>query len=198
MIRVFFIRHGRTCWNDEKRIQGHTDVPLSPSGREALRTLRVPAEYSRWQAYSSPLKRAVETARLLGLNAPRRDPRLMEMSYGDWEGATWAGLVDRYGDGLAARARQGLDFRPDGGESPRELRSRLKAWLEEIGSLGRDTVAVTHKGVVRMALAMSTGWDLVSRAPARLHWDRGHLFALTDDDRHDIRVLSLNVALDPP
>lgn len=198
MTRVIFIRHGRTSWNDAKRIQGHTDIPLNEVGREAVKGLRLPSEYLSWQVHASPLKRAVETAKLLGLGSPRLEPRLMEMHYGAWEGTTWGELETRYGDALAVRTRRGLDFRPDGGESPRELRSRLQSWLVEIGSQGRDSVAVTHKGVVRMALAMATGWDLVSRAPARLRWDRGHLFAVTNSGSGGLEVLALNVVLEPP
>lgn len=198
MTRVFFIRHGRTSWNDEKRIQGHTDIPLSEVGRAELRVRRLPSEYRGWRVFASPLERAVESARLLGLESPFLDARLMEMNYGDWEGATWAELETRYGGALAARARRGLEFRPDSGESAGELKERLTSWLDEIRSSGRDTVAVTHKGVIRMALAMATGWDLFSRAPARLLWDHGHLFTLPADEPLVIQVAALNVVLAPP
>lgn len=198
MTQVFFIRHGRTLWNEQRRIQGHTDISLNDAGRAELGELAVPSAYRNWRVYASPLKRAVETARLLRLKPPILEPRLMEMDYGEWEGATWAELQARFGDALAARARRGLEFRPDGGESPADLRARLASWLEEIRDLSRDSVAVSHKGVIRMALAMATGWDLVSKAPAKLRWDRGHLFTLSPDPNRVIRVAALNVALEPP
>ncbi len=197
MTRVLFIRHGRTSWNDQKRIQGHTDIPLNAAGRAELRALSLPPEYRDWPVQVSPLKRAVETARLLGLQLPRLEPRLMEMNYGEWEGATWAELEARYGSALTDRTHRGFQFRPDGGESPEDLKARLTAWLEEIRALGRDSVAVTHKGVIRVALAMATGWDLVSKAPARLRWDCGHLFELPRNEPRAIRVAALNVALEP-
>jgi probable phosphoglycerate mutase len=195
MTRVLFIRHGRTSWNDEKRIQGHTDIPLSEVGRAQLGAARVPAQYKNWRVHASPLGRAVESARLLKLDFPTLDPRLMEMSYGDWEGATWAELEARYGEALAVRERRGLHFRPDGGESPADLRVRLLSWLDQIRGLGEDSVAVTHKGIIRMALAMATGWDLVSKAPARLRWDCAHLFDLPGDQAGVIRVAELNIEL---
>lgn len=199
MTRVLFIRHGRTSWNDEKRIQGHTDILLSDAGRAELRARRLPHEYRCWQVYASPLKRAVESSRLLGLENPLLDARLMEMHYGDWEGATWPELESKYGDAINTRALKGLDFRPDGGESPRELKARLGSWLEEVESLQRDCVAVSHKGVIRMALALATGWDLVSKAPARLLWDHGHLFTLSAGEPGvSVQVSALNVALGPP
>lgn len=180
MSLVLFIRHGRTAWNAGGRIQGHTDIALDDVGRSDLDGRRLPREFAQWPVFASPLVRAVESAHLLGLAAPRLDERLREMSYGAWEGSTWDELRARHGDQLAARERQGLDFRPDGGESPRELRARLRDWLGEIAG-GVPVVAVTHKGVIRMALAMATGWDLVSRAPHRLRWDRAHLFDVTQD-----------------
>jgi probable phosphoglycerate mutase len=198
MTHVFLVRHGRTPWNDDKRIQGHTDIPLNDDGRAELSALRVPSEYKSWPVHASPLQRAVETARLLQLKSPLLDPRLKEMHYGEWEGTTWAELEVRYGDALAVRARRGLEFRPDGGESPAELKLRLTSWLDDVRSQGRDTVAVTHKGVIRMALAMATGWDLVSKAPAKLRWDCGHLFTLSANERCAIEVAALNVALVSP
>lgn len=198
MTRVFFIRHGRTSWNDDRRIQGHTDIPLSDAGRAEVGRLRMPPEYRCWTVQASPLQRAVETARLLGLEPASLEPRLMEMHYGDWEGATRAELEARYGDAFDRRAGRGLDFRPDGGESPAELKTRLWSWLEDVRQDGVDTVAVTHRGVIRMALAMATGWDLVSRAPEKLKWDHGHLFTLSSEDPFTIRVAALNVALAPP
>ncbi|MDX1527285.1 MAG: histidine phosphatase family protein, partial [Gammaproteobacteria bacterium] len=128
---------------------------------------------------------------------PRLEPRLMEMNYGDWEGATWAELEARYGSELTDRTRRGFRFRPDGGESPEDLKARLTSWLEDVRTLGRDSVAVTHKGVIRVALAMATGWDLVSKAPARLRWDCGHLFEIPPKEPLAIRVAALNVALEP-
>ncbi len=197
MTRILFIRHGRTAWNDQKRIQGHTDIPLNEAGRAELRAMSLPPEYREWPVQVSPLGRAVETARLLGLTSPRLEPRLMEMNYGDWEGATWAELEARYGSALRERTRRGFQFRPDGGESPEDLKARLTSWLEDIRAPGRDSVAVSHKGVIRVVLAMATGWDLVSKAPARLRWDCGHLFELSHNEPLAIRVAALNVALEP-
>lgn len=193
MSRVLFIRHGRTAWNAARRIQGHTDIALDETGREELRGRRLPREFAGWPVFASPLARAVETARLLGLDPPRLDARLREMSYGAWEGSTWDEIRARHGGALAARERQGLDFRPDGGESPRELRARMIDWLAEVAG-GVSVVAVTHKGVIRMALAMATGWDLVSRAPHRLHWDRAHLFDVSPIA--ELRIHRLNLPLE--
>jgi probable phosphoglycerate mutase len=197
MSQVLFIRHGRTAWNDARRIQGHTDIPLSDAGRLEVQGRSVPAQFLSWPAFTSPLSRSMETARLLELPPPKTDPRLMEMSYGAWEGETWPELRERYGESLVRRERLGLDFRPDGGESPRELRTRLAAWLDEIRDTDQPAVVVTHKGVIRMALAMATGWDLVSKAPHRLRWDCAHLFEAPSQSGR-LEIVALNLSMEAP
>ena len=102
---VAFLRHGSTAWNEEGRMQGRRDVPLSDRGRaevEAWRTGMSEAspipKSAPW--YSSPLRRAVETAEILSGAPPQCEPALIEMDWGDWEGfrldelraAPWRGV----------------------------------------------------------------------------------------------------------
>ncbi|MEJ2120627.1 MAG: histidine phosphatase family protein, partial [Alphaproteobacteria bacterium] len=86
MTAVALIRHAPTAWNDEGRIQGHTDIPLSPRGREMAGTWSLPPELDDFAWVTSPLTRARETAALLGAPDPASDPRLMEADWGEWEG----------------------------------------------------------------------------------------------------------------
>jgi probable phosphoglycerate mutase len=194
MIPVLLIRHGRTSWNAEGRIQGHTDIPLSPAGREALSGCRVPARFGRLRWHASPLARAVETAGLLGARDLTIDPRLVELRWGEWEGSTKPEIRERHGEAFAENEARGLDFRPPGGESPRELRVRLEGWLEDVCAAGAPVAAVTHKGVIQMALALATGWDLVSRAPVRLEWDRAQHFCVSGTSPR-LRLEAPNVTL---
>src|SRR3546814_19841125 len=60
---------------------------------------------------------------------------------------------------LANEAR-GLDFRPPGGESPRDVQDRLRPLLAELADAGEDVVAVSHKGVLRALYALASGWDM--------------------------------------
>lgn len=194
MSELLLIRHGRTAWNAQGRIQGHRDVPLSPQGRKALAGLRLPPAFAHFRWFASPLTRAVETADLLGAREVRTDPRLMELHWGEWEGRTRQELREDDPEGFAANEARGLDFRPPGGESPRELRSRLEGWLEETCSLEPAVVAVTHKGVIQMALALATGWDLVSRAPVRLDWACAQYFRVSAEPP-GLRLEAPNVPL---
>jgi broad specificity phosphatase PhoE len=163
---LYYVRHGETDFNAEGRLQGRRDTELNARGRqqakecgELLRDLfardrRQPAEF----AYvASPLKRARETMEILratlGLE-PRSyatDDRLMEISYGEWEGLTLPEIEARYPRRLAERERDKWDFAPPGGESYRDLTKRIDDWYT---GLTRDTVVAAHGGGVRALMAL--------------------------------------------
>src|SRR5262249_25444742 len=102
---LYFVRHGETDWNRERRLQGQHDVPLNALGRDqatrcgvVLRELlaRTGRAAEEFDFVASPLGRARETMervrRELGVppEVYRTDPRLAELSFGSWEGLTFA------------------------------------------------------------------------------------------------------------
>ena len=87
MIPIALIRHGPTLWNEQKRLQGQADVPLSPDGHATVSTWRLPEEFAGYHWVASPLTRAQQTAGYLGLTV-KTEPAIVEMDWGDWEGAT--------------------------------------------------------------------------------------------------------------
>ncbi len=183
MTRLALLRHADTAWSREGRIQGQTDVPLlktiSVSLPDACRGMRV---------VTSPLARCVQTAALIGAPDAPREPRIREMSWGDWEGESLAALRARLGDEMRRNEERGLDFRPANGESPREVMNRVQSWLQEVAV---PTLAVTHRGVIRAILAHATGWDMRGKPPARLEWDAVHLFVLDAQGRPSIERLNV-------
>ena len=64
MLEIIAIRHGITEWNQQKRIQGHTDIPLSDEGIAILQQYNVPESWQQLTWFSSPLIRAQQTAEL--------------------------------------------------------------------------------------------------------------------------------------
>jgi len=193
MTLLALVRHGPTEWSAARRLQGRSDVPLSPAGREEVARWRLPPELVGWQWLTSPLQRAGETAELLGLAQARREPRLIEMGWGAWEGLTLAEL-DRIPEAaLAERAAAGLDFQPPGGESPRQVQARLIPLLADIAQAGRPTGGVTHKGVIRAVFALASGWNMLGKPPARLDWQSTHLFRLGADGSPAIVRLNLSL-----
>ena len=193
MTGLALIRHGRTVWNESGRVQGRSDTPLSEAGRADVSRWILPSEVDNFDWMTSPLRRAVETAQLLGVSNAATEPRLAEMHWGDWEGMTLGELRGRYGDEMIQNEARGLDFCAPGGESPREVQFRLSAWLTEISARGRPVAAVTHKGVIRAILALATGWDMTGPPPMRLDWAGCHLFELNSLGRPIVVKTNINL-----
>jgi probable phosphoglycerate mutase len=193
MTLLALLRHAETDWSAQKRLQGQTDIALNAAGRLSLGACRVPAEFGRLQVVSSPLLRCMQTAECLHLRNVRAEPRITEMSWGDWEGQSLAQLRDRLGDDMRANEARGMDFQPAGGESPRQVWARVLPWLAEVEAVQAPTLAVSHRGVIRVVFAAATGWDMLGKPPARLDWSCLHLFALGAAGRPT--VLRLNVPL---
>jgi broad specificity phosphatase PhoE len=162
---LYYVRHGQTDWNVERRLQGQHDIPLNALGRaqaaqcgQILRDLfaRDGRRASEFDYCASPLGRARVTMELmraeLGLDpdAYRTDARLMEMSFGRWEGFTIGELQNREAPALAARERDKWNFALPGGESYAQLMIRVRAWYE---SIARDIVVSAHGGVARALIA---------------------------------------------
>jgi|GEM_PF-802776 len=153
---LYLMRHGPTEWNSANRIQGRTDVPLSDYGRQIVLSRQLPEQAKDAQWFSSPLKRARETARLMQLE-PTTEPALTEISYGAWEGQ----FVDDE-ELLKIRRKNGWDGRPPGGETRREAFSRIEKWLTEEHAKGTrgDIGAVVHGGLIKTIYAYVTGWAM--------------------------------------
>jgi probable phosphoglycerate mutase len=165
-MKILLIRHGRTAWNEQGRMQGRVDLPLSPAGRAEVAGWQLPDGWAGARWLSSPLRRATETAALLTHRPVAIEPRLIEMDWGAFEGRTLAELRAAAPAAMAASEARGLDFRPDGGESPRAVRARLESLLAELTDA--PAVCVTHKGVIRAAISLATGWDMRCKPPIRL------------------------------
>ena len=175
-IDVVMIRHAMTAWNEAGRIQGHTDVPLSENGRRALMWRRLSRRFGSYRVHSSPLARAVETAVLLGFETMVLDRRLLEMNWGEWEGETRASVAMADACGVAHNEARGPDFRPPGGESPREVQARIVEWARSVADSPPGVVAITHKGVIKATLGLACAWDLTGKSPVRLDWACAHRF----------------------
>jgi broad specificity phosphatase PhoE len=156
------LRHAPTLWNEQGRIQGRTDIPVSELGQTSARTWTLADDIRRAYWFSSPLKRTQQTASILGIH-PKSDDRLIEMNWGDWEGETLQNLRDIHGEAMKQNEDLGLDFHPPGGESPRMVQERIMPWLAQVGGLDHSVAAVTHRGVIRAVTALATGWDMTGK-----------------------------------
>ncbi len=195
MTLLGMIRHGRTAWNGEGRLTGRTDIPLTEEGRAALTGLHPPEEFNGAKWHVSPLLRARQTAEILNQdNAELHiEPRLIEMSFGAYEGRTLEELrADPKAD-MAANEDRGLDFLPPGGESPRMVQERLRPFLAELGRTGGRHIAVAHKAVTRAVFAAAHDWNMMGRPPVKLRWEHAHVFEV--DARGGVRPWRMNLPL---
>jgi probable phosphoglycerate mutase len=177
---LYFMRHGETDWNVEGRLQGQHDTPLNAVGYgqatvcgEILRGLlaRDGRDPKSFDYAASPLTRARKTMELvragLGLDVGdfRTDARLVELSFGRWEGLTFAEVKRNPADvqALAGREHDKWGFRPPGGESYADLLVRVRQWH---ATVARDTIVVAHGGVARTLIVH---FGIEPRAAAPVH-----------------------------
>ncbi len=149
------LRHGTTKWNEEGRIQGRHDSPLSPSGRRQVHEwgmfLR---DYTTNQIIASDLGRVRETVGILReycKNVPVIwNSALREQSWGQWEGKTFHELKTEQPEELAAQIRAGWNFCPPDGESRKEVLKRSLPVIIKILQQfsGKQVLIVSHEGVV--------------------------------------------------
>ncbi|MEQ1942139.1 histidine phosphatase family protein [Mesorhizobium sp. VNQ89] len=153
----YFVRHGQTGWNAELRLQGQADTDITELGRrQAARNGQCLAglveDPAAFDFVASPLKRTRETMEIVRteMGLPERgyrvDSRLMEVHFGDWQGYTYAELEAMRPGSTAARLSDKWGFVAPGGESYQMLLDRVRPWFE---TLDRQTVCVTHGGVIR-------------------------------------------------
>ncbi|MEM7406771.1 MAG: histidine phosphatase family protein [Pseudomonadota bacterium] len=192
-VSVYLLRHAQTDWNRDHRLQGHADRPLTHEASGELAAYSVPATLTGLPVHVSPLRRTRQTALALNLEIDAVAPALKEMDWGRWEGRRLADLRAELGDALAANEARGWDFRPDGGESPREVSVRLQSWCQRLAVTGQSAIAVTHKGVIRAAFARAWQWNMLGRPPARLDWGCLHELRVCRDG--SIHPGQLNIAL---
>jgi broad specificity phosphatase PhoE len=155
------VRHGRSEANVGRWLSGHTDVALVPEGEEQARALAgALSEFNFEQAFSSDLRRAVDTARLAltGRAVPLRvTPALRERDVG-----AWAGVPLDQVDGWRA-VLESWTLRPPGGESLGDVARRAVIWLAEQPA-GGDTLVVAHGGTLRALCGLLDGLEGDARA----------------------------------
>ncbi|MBV8151453.1 MAG: histidine phosphatase family protein [Candidatus Eremiobacteraeota bacterium] len=175
-IELVCVRHGQTAWNAELRFQGQSDVPLNEAGRAQARELALALrEWTFALALSSDLVRASETAQtiLRGREVPLRlDHDLREMNFGEWEGLTWAQILER---NPALRVEYDVDhspkrYAPPGGERFEDVIDRARRVLEKVGaqaSEGTSVLIVTHAAVLHALVRLVLGPAAAARVDVR-------------------------------
>jgi alpha-ribazole phosphatase len=158
-MRIYLVRHpppigvdglcyGRLDVAVEEHAIGETaDSVFAQLSSQVLESARI---------YSSPASRCMGLARRIAAPrepAPTED--LLEMNFGDWQGSRWDSIAR---DKIDAWAKDAWGYRPGDGESAGMVATRWEHWLNHVRQIESDAViAVTHAGVIRVALARSAG-----------------------------------------
>jgi len=157
-VKLFLIRHGQTLWNEEGRYQGNKDIDLTEEG---IKQARLTAEYLsdvKFSCiYSSPLKRAVDTAKIINETNKGKNLKIIirenlkEMHFGKWEGMKFEQLGREFHDEFQQWLKDPYNYCPTGGESFRKVKKRAIEEIEKIvkeSEDGGNVAVVTHGGII--------------------------------------------------
>jgi broad specificity phosphatase PhoE len=187
--RLWLVRHGITAWNSEKRLCGHSDIPLSAEGQmqaawvaQQLQTVPLSA------IYTSDLLRAKQTAECImqhmlqhPLSIPMfASPAWREISFGDWEGMTYAQVAQQFPQYLAFFTNP-MYCTPPLGEPFSVLVQRVRTAFALLvqtvaDNTGGDIVLISHGGPLRVLLCSLLA--LPFEQQWRLSMDHGSLSAI--------------------
>ena len=153
---LYLMRHGPTAWNAEGRLQGHTDISLSPQGREEMCRMGLrlrEAGFSADRILTSPLKRARETAKIIAeqmgfVGEIQVEPELIERCFGEAEGKIIAQLD--------------LSAQFPGMESTPQLCKRVERVLERYARMPGVVLLVTHGAFIQATMDLQNGQTIGS------------------------------------
>jgi broad specificity phosphatase PhoE len=174
-LRLYWIRHGETEWNRTYRLQGTSDVPLNEQGLLQAQQVHRGIHEPLTHIFCSPLSRTREFAIPLGLHynlEPTILPELQEMSFGRWEGQSYAEMNPEDQQALITWSKAPHSFTPPEGESLTEVAKRIRTAIEQMEKvLPADGAAavVTHGGVIRVMVTLVLSAPL--SAAARMQFD---------------------------
>jgi broad specificity phosphatase PhoE len=145
MLQVWFMRHGETNWNVQRRIQGWSDIPLNSHGRRQAELVARHLQGIPFEAvYSSDLQRALTTAKAVSrwVNlAVTPEALLRERRFGEGEGL------------LQHEARQQFPNGYRGRESDQQIHARARAMLTQLANKHEGRVlCISHGGFIRTVL----------------------------------------------
>lgn len=172
MVHFNLIRHGKTRWNLEKRIQGEADLPLSAQGRRQVASWcaaldPIPLDL----ILSSPMARARATAEILARHLGLRvvmAEAIREQAFGQWQGKRIEEIRRASPGTVEFQERRGWDFCPPGGEPRHGVLARSLEALKATAARFKDRniLVVTHNGVIK-----SLVYHALDRA--FLPWEKG-------------------------
>jgi broad specificity phosphatase PhoE len=162
---VYLARHGESDWNAANRFQGRCDRPLTARGRRQAEALaaELAAVPGLSAIYSSPFRRALETARVVGERTglePVAVDDLCEVDVGSWTGLTRAEVEEQFPDAFRRWLDGGEGW--EDGESYADMSVRVLAAVVGFGDAHPNggILVVSHGGPIRAVQAAAAGMDV--------------------------------------
>lgn len=216
--RLVLLRHGQTAWSKSGQHTGHTNIPLTATGRQQALAAGVrlrkalPAGFAQDCRFASPLLRAQQTAQLAGFDHCQSVPEIMEWDYGAAEGRTRGDVVrlrgadwDVWRDGPQCLPEHLVtddsEVLSDGtvvtiqrthGESLDEVSARTQKVIDLVLpklDAGQDVLVVAHAHVLRILTARWLGMSPLAALSLRL--DTAH-FSVLGMYKSDRVIISWN------
>lgn len=192
MGEIILVRHGETRGQSSIRLNGITDVHLSDLGQEQMRRAARSVSGTFDRTVASPLIRSQQSLSILSDQQPEIVDGLREIDFGRWEALTWAQAREQDPEIFAECGLGRREFQFPGGESRIGFYDRVAGAARATFGQGRGrTLAVLHKGVIKICLATLCGldWDQFRALPCdlgsihRLEWHNG--WQLVESNRVD-------------
>lgn len=152
MGKLILIRHGQTDMNKDQLYYGRLDVPINETGKEQAENTRkdlVELEIDYDKIYSSPMKRAYETAEIVNYKnlEIEKDDELREMDFGIFEGLSYKEIIKKYPEEMEKLKKDWKTYSYVTGENPFMLQKRALKFLEKIDK-NKNNMVVTHWGII--------------------------------------------------
>lgn len=199
MLEIILIRHGQTDWNRDRRIMGRLPIPLNARGRRETRaTGRILSRFVIDRIYTSPLRRAMETAREVARGRRikiEKTAAAAEIHYGRWVGKTFDEVSDDKNYKLYHTTPKRAH--PPGGEPMVAVQRRAVGLIERLRKKhrrGGRIIVVSHADVIKSILVRYLGLDLNDLLKLRV--DNASLSVLWFHGGRE-RVLAVNCPPNP-
>ena len=168
-MEIYIIRHGQTVWNKERKLQGSTDIELTEEGRKmASLTGQGMKGITFDKVFSSPLKRAYETAQLIHAESNvviEIDERIREVSFGEYEGLNVDEMLNNEACGFYHFFDKPELYRAaEHGETLEDVILRGKEFIEDkilpLEGKAQRVMIVAHGAMNKALLAAMLGREL--------------------------------------
>lgn len=191
MIKIMLVRHGLTFWNAIGRMQGSSDIHLSPDGLHQARLLAAHCPFFSADAiYSSPLARAQTTALILANKFNlhiETVPELREINFGDWEGQILRDIAQNDPINFERFFKQPDELEIPNAESVHNLQERAMHALNQIISIHKSEndshIIIVAHGALNRAILCSL-LDIPIRKMWMLSQFNTAVNILREDDGH--------------